>query len=119
VSRLNKGADSNRPSSTILMQLGDKNTKRMIKKKFDLANARARDPTKAMSHSYKSKLNNPVTTSQKWKDQQAGVTQGTKTTSGLAPRLPSTPMLVQYQNALASENKNLSPFMVTGPDLDP
>jgi len=41
----------------------------MIKKKFDLPNARARDPTKPMSHSYKSKLNNPMTTSQKWKDQ--------------------------------------------------
>jgi hypothetical protein len=69
VSRLQKKGDSNRPGSTILMQNGDKDTKRMIKKKFDLPNARARDPTKPMSHSYKSKLNNPMTTSQKWKDQ--------------------------------------------------
>ena len=104
------------------MQLGDKDTKRMIKKKFDLANARQRDPTKPMSHSYKSKLNNPTTTSAKWKEHQGsgGATvSGNAAKSGLIPRLPQTPMLVQYQNALAKENKNISPFMVTGPDLDP
>lgn len=54
------------------MQIGEKDTKKMVKKKFDIANARQRDPTKPMSHSYKSKLNNPVTTSQKWKDQKTG-----------------------------------------------
>ena len=33
--------------------------------------------------------------------------------------MPSTPNLVQYQNALNRENKNISPFMVNGPELDP
>jgi len=33
--------------------------------------------------------------------------------------MPSTPMLVQYQNALQRENKNISPFMTSGPELDP
>lgn len=59
VNRLNRGepgAIPNRPSSTVLMQLGDKEHKKMIKKKFDLANARQRDPTKALGHSYQSKL---------------------------------------------------------------
>ena len=125
VNRLNRGEACtmpNRPSSTVLMQLGEKDVKKMIKKKFDLANARQRDPTKAMSHSYHSKLQNPVTTSQKWREKQAGVTSDSLkkvVTSGLAPRLPQTPMLVQYQNALARENKNISPFMVNGPMLDP
>ena len=59
---------SNRPHSTVLMQLGDKDTKKLIKKKFDIANARSRDPTKTMTNSYKSKLNNPMTTSKKWKE---------------------------------------------------
>jgi len=109
VNRLNKGDTvkmSNRPSSTVLMQLGDKDTKKMIKKKFDVANARQRDPTKTIAHSYKSKLNNPVTTSQKWQDKQAGMTGefGAKRTSGLAPRIPQAPMMVQYQNALTREN---------------
>lgn len=43
VNRLNRGdpgALPNRPSSTVLMQLGDKGVKKMIKKKFDLVNAR-------------------------------------------------------------------------------
>lgn len=70
INRLSKVTD--RPSSTILMQIGEKGTKKMIKKKFDIANARNRDPTKPMSHSYKSKLNNPMTTSQKWKETMAG-----------------------------------------------
>ena len=30
----------NQPGSTVLMQLGDKDTKRLVKKKFDLGNAR-------------------------------------------------------------------------------
>ena len=38
---------------------------------------------------------------------------------GMGGRMSSTPMLVQYQNALNRENKNISPFMVNGPDLDP
>ena len=42
ISRLHKAEAtlSNRPGSTVLMQLGDKDTKKMIKKKFDIANAR-------------------------------------------------------------------------------
>ena len=98
LSRLHKeeATLSNRPGSTVLMQIGDKETKRMIKKKFDIANARSRDPTKTMTHSYKSKLNNPMTTSKKWKEQKAGLTLNTdtKTSSGLIPRMASTPMLV-------------------------
>ena len=84
------------------MQLGDKDTKRMIKKKFDLANARQRDPMKAMSHSYKSKLTNPITTSQKWKEQKGSVNNlgasavTNKGMNGLGAKLPKTPMLVQY-----------------------
>ena len=61
--RMDAKNGNNRPNSTVLMQIGDKDTKKMIKKKFDLANARQRDPTKAMSHSYKSKLMNPIATS--------------------------------------------------------
>ena len=78
------------------MQLGDKDTKKMIKKKFDIANARNRDPTKTMTHSYKSKLNNPMTTSKKWKEQKnPGLTMtDAKPASGMMPRLSSTPMLV-------------------------
>ena len=41
--RLNRGdptAVPNRPSSTVLMQVGDKDVKKLIKKKFDLVNAR-------------------------------------------------------------------------------
>ena len=41
--------------STKLLQVGSKKTKQSIKKKFDLNNARSRDPFVAMSHSYKSK----------------------------------------------------------------
>ena len=67
----------------------------MIKKKFDIANARNRDPTKTMTHSYKSKLNNPMTTSKKWKEQMAGSTMTeSKIGAGPMPRLASTPMLV-------------------------
>lgn len=45
VARLsNKGGSTamvtHRPSSTILMQMGEKDTKKMVKKKFDLQNAR-------------------------------------------------------------------------------
>ena len=45
VARLsNKGGSAtmvtHRPSSTILMQMGEKDTKKMVKKKFDLQNAR-------------------------------------------------------------------------------
>jgi len=109
---------TDRPGSTILMQIGEKGTKSMIKKKFDIANARHRDPTKPMSHSYKSKLNNPVTTSQKWKDSKTGANTS-KNSMGMGQRIPQQPVIVQYQNALARENKNVSPFMVTGPDLDP
>ena len=97
LSRLHNGDGntlSNRPNSTILMQLGDKDTKKMIKKKFDIANARNRDMTKTASHSYKSKLNNPMTTSKKWKEQKSGLPQETRIGSSMMPRLSSTPMLV-------------------------
>jgi len=71
LSRLKQGEGapmSNRPSSTVLMQIGDKDVKKMIKKKFDIANARQRDPTRTATHSYQSKVHNPVTTSQKWRE---------------------------------------------------
>ena len=68
MARLSKPIASrvNRPSSTIIMQAGDKETKKMVKKKFDLPNARQRDPTKSQGHSYKAKLNNAITKSTKW-----------------------------------------------------
>lgn len=89
--RLNKGGESNnklsnRPSSTVLMQVGDKDTKKMIKKKFDLPNARKRDPSKPMNHSYKAKLNNPMISSQKWID-NAGSGQS-KVQTSMAQKFP-------------------------------
>ena len=110
---------SNRPSSTVLMQLGDKDTKKLIKKKFDLPNARLRDPTKATSNSYKAKLSNPIAAGQKRKDQLGAAPAQDKSAAGLAPKQASTPVLVQYQNALRREKNNVSPFMVSGPALDP
>lgn len=103
------------------MNVGEKETKSMIKKKFDLANARQRDPTKAQNHSYKSKVNNAITTSQKWKDQHSILPpdQQQKLHAGVVPKIPPTPVIVQYQNALIKENKQVSPFMVSGPSLDP
>lgn len=109
-------ATLNRPSSTILMQDGDKDTKRQIKKRFDLPNARSRDPQTAVTHSYKAKLNNPVTTSQKWKEQNGQ--SGTLKAGPVIHQRQTTPVLVQYQNALLKEKKKVSPFMVEGPELD-
>ena len=126
--RLNRGDPTtlpNRPGSTVLMQVGDKDVKKLIKKKFDLVNARQRDPTRSIGNSYQAKIQNPVKVSQKLQARKAhaGPADSVKkkqNQSGLGARMPSTPMLVQYQNALAREQKNISPFMISGPDqLDP
>lgn len=98
------------------MQDGEKDTKRLIKKKFDLPNARNRDPTQPLPHTYKAKVGGPVTTSQKWKDAGGNTL---KAGTGLGSKLPQTPILVQYQNALLREQKNVSPFLQVGPPLDP
>ena len=45
ISRLKQEQKIGRAGSTVIMQDGEKDTKRLIKKKFDLANARNRDPT--------------------------------------------------------------------------
>ena len=45
INRLKQEQKIGRPNSTMLMQEGAKDTKKLIKKKFDLPNARARDPT--------------------------------------------------------------------------
>ena len=72
-----------RPSSTLIMQIGQKDTKKMIKKKFDLPNARARDPFVPLSHSYKSKQIQPGATLNKTKDPQ----YQSSTTTGKGPSI--------------------------------
>ena len=84
----------------MILQEGNKETKKLIKKKFDIPNARSRDPTAALPHTYKVKTSGPATTSQKWKDAGGNTL---KAGNGLATRLPQTPLLVQYQNALIKE----------------
>ena len=107
------------------MQLGDKDTKRMVKKKFDVVNARQRDPAMAITHSYKSKLNYPMQVSKKWRLKQKNSQRGSSSDflvgSGLQASKSqlSVPVLVQYQNALIREENKVSPFMEIGPPLDP
>ena len=46
-----------------VMEFGDKETKKRIKKKLDLPNARKRDPAEPQTNTYRSKLTNPITAS--------------------------------------------------------